>query len=122
MGRKIGFPTININYGNQLFPKDNQGGESRYILPFGVYTAKVYTSSGVYKGALHFGPRRVLDPLMQLQPALEVHILDFSADLYGHEVKVEIFEKIRDTQDFPDFESLKKQIGRDVEAVRQSME
>lgn len=102
MGRKMGFPTINVAYDST-------------DLPFGVYASRVYTSDGVYKGALHFGPRKVLG---LMEPSLEVHLLDFSGDLYGQEVKIEVLEKIRDTQDFEDMDALKRQMRYDVEAVR----
>lgn len=102
IGRKIGFPTINVAF-NTL------------DLPYGVYASRVWTDQGVYKGALHFGPRRVLN---LEEPCLEVHLLDFSDDLYGQKVKIEIFHKIRDTQDFESMESLKKQIRLDVDAIR----
>ena len=102
MGRKMGFPTINVAY-------------DRTDLPFGVYAARVYTSLGIYKGALHFGPRKVLN---LSEPSPEVHLLDFSGDLYGQEVKIEVIEKIRPTENFDDMDALKKQIRFDVDAVR----
>jgi len=102
MGRKMGFPTINVAFAST-------------DLPFGVYATRVYTSEGVYKGALHFGPRKVMN---MMEPSLEVHLLDFSGDLYGKEVKIEVIEKIRDTKDFDDMDALKRQIRYDVDAVR----
>lgn len=102
MGRKMGFPTLNIAYDS-------------LSLPFGVYGCRVYTSLGIYKGALHFGPRKVLN---LMEPSLEVHLLDFSGDLYGENVKVEVFEKVRDTADFSDMNLLKRQIRFDVEDVK----
>ena len=102
LGRKMGFPTINVVY-------------DVLELPYGVYVSRVWTDNGAYKGALHFGPRRILNVE---EPALEVHLLDFSGDLYGQKVKIDVLEKIRDTQDFENMESLKKQIRLDVDAVR----
>lgn len=101
-GREIGFPTLNIETGD-------------VNLSFGVYISKVQTPLGVYKGALHYGPRMVLD---MMEPSLEVHLLDFTGDLYGQDVTIEILEKVRDTWKFPDFASLQKQITLDVSAVR----
>lgn len=102
LGRKIDFPTINIGYGS-------------LDLPFGVYVSRVQTSLGVYTGALHFGPKSVA---RTAEPSLEIYLLDFSGDLYGTEVHIEIFDKIRDVMSFDDLESLKKQIALDVESVR----
>jgi len=104
MGKKIGFPTINVAY-NEI------------DLPFGVYISLVDTPLGTYKGALHFGPRSVLGIM---EPCLEVHLLDFSGDLYGQQVTVHIYDKIRDTESFDTMDSLKRQIRRDVEYVRQT--
>ena len=102
MGRKMGFPTINVAFASTE-------------LPFGVYASRVYTPDGVYKGALHFGPRKVMG---LMEPSLEVHLLDFSGDLYGQMVKIDVIEKIRDTKDFDDPDALKRQIRYDVDAVR----
>jgi len=102
MGRKIGFPTINVAF-------------DVTDLPFGVYAARVYTSSGVYKGALHYGPRKIMN---MMEPSLEVHLLDFSEDIYGQKVKIEVIEKIRDTKNFDDMDAMKRQIRYDVDAVR----
>lgn len=102
MGRKMGFPTINIAY-------------EKVTLPFGIYAARVYTPLGVYKGALHFGPKSVVG---NPEPSLEVHLLDFSADLYGREVAIEVLEKIRDVKSFESMETLKRQIRYDVEYVK----
>ena len=102
MGRKMGFPTINVAF-------------AATDLAFGVYVSRVHTSLGVYKGALHYGPRKVLG---LMEPSLEIHLLDFSGDLYGEKVKIEVLEKIRDTKDFEDMDALKRQIRYDVDAVR----
>ncbi len=105
-GKKMGFPTINVEAAIPAGPAE---------LAFGVYAARVYTTFGVFKGAFHFGPRRVLN---SMKPILEVHLLDFSGDLYGQDVQIEIMRFIRDTRDFQDPELLKKQIAKDVEQVR----
>ena len=102
MGRRLGFPTINVAFAST-------------DLPFGVYAARVFVPDGAYKGALHFGPRKVLG---LMEASLEVHLLDFSGDLYGQKVTIEVTEKIRDTKDFDNMDALKRQIRYDVDAVR----
>ncbi len=104
MGRKIGFPTINVLY-------------TDLDMPYGIYVSKVHTPLGVYKGALHFGPRLVFGIE---EPSLEVFLLDFNDDLYGQKVTVEVYEKIRDVRNFDNMDSLKRQIRLDVESVRES--
>jgi riboflavin kinase/FMN adenylyltransferase len=103
VGQKIGFPTINIEV------------DKEFDLDFGVYACKVYTFRGVFRGAMHYGPRRILEIE---KPALEVHLFDFEGDLYGQEVKVEIYQRIRPTQNFSHLEDLKRQIALDVEAIK----
>lgn len=105
MGRTINFPTINVAY-------------DRLDLPYGVYVSFVHTTLGSYKGAMHFGPRTLFGVE---EPSLEVHLLDFSGDLYGTEVTVEVYDKVRDVRNFESRESLKKQIRLDVECVRQAV-
>jgi len=100
LGRELGFPTINV-----LGPHD---------LPFGVYVSVVTTSKGRYKGALHFGPREVINIA---KASLEVHLLDFEGDLYDETVTIDVYNKVRDVQRFSDLESLKDQIAKDVEQV-----
>jgi riboflavin kinase/FMN adenylyltransferase len=102
LGRKMNFPTINLLY-------------SELNLPFGVYVCRVKTPLGVYRGAMHFGPKFFAN---NEEPSLEIHLLDFSGDLYGARVEVEVFGKIRDVKEFDNMESLKRQIRLDVEFVR----
>ena len=100
-GKSLGFPTINLAY-------------HKLELPFGVYSAKVYTRVGVFWGALHFGPCKIFG---LTEPSLEVHLIGFDGDLYGKKVKVEILKKIRDTMDFNTADDLKKQIERDIQEI-----
>lgn len=101
-GKKIGFPTINIQ-------------TDVLNLDFGVYATRVYTSYGVFKGAAHFGPRKILNVS---KPEFEVHLLDFSENLYDQEVSVEIIEKLRGTLDFKNFDEMIHHIAQDVQKVR----
>lgn len=105
MGRKLNFPTINVAYDS-------------IDLPYGVYVSRVHTPLGAYKGAMHYGPRSLWGVE---EPSLEVHLLDFSGDLYGSEVMVEVYDKVREVRNFESRESLKKQIRLDVEYVREAV-
>jgi riboflavin kinase/FMN adenylyltransferase len=49
---------------------------------------------------------------------LEAHLLGWSGDLYGREVRLEFLDRLRDEQRFPDLEALKAQIAHDVEAAQ----
>lgn len=100
---QLGYPTINI------------GGQ--YDLEFGVYVCLVKTVDDIYKGALHYGPRKTMG---HDDAVLEVHLLDFDGDLKGDTVRIDVYNKLRDTKTFESAEELKQQIARDVEEVRQS--
>jgi riboflavin kinase/FMN adenylyltransferase len=46
-------------------------------------------------------------------PTIEVHLLDFSEDIYGQEIQVNLIERLRDEQKFESFEALKSQLEID---------
>lgn len=98
-GEKIGFPTINLALGE----KHNDSIES------GVYAGKIFFDRGTKKVAVFIDIKKNL---------LEAYILDFSENLRGKNVEIEIGEKIRDTIKFANEAELILQIGRDVEKIR----
>lgn len=101
LGRKIGSPTINI--------------EGVFDLEYGVYACQVLTTMGKYLGALHYGPRMTLN---ELQPVLEVSLLDFDGDLYGETVSVDVYNRVRDIKKFAGFKELSEQIEHDIASIR----
>jgi riboflavin kinase/FMN adenylyltransferase len=52
------------------------------------------------------------------QLRVEAHVLDFSGELYGRELELELGAKLRDERRFGSPEELRQQIARDVAAVR----
>ena len=103
IGRTLGYPTINV--------------EGDHDIPFGVYVCDVLTVGGTYKGAMHYGPRYTVG---NLEPKLEILLLDFEGDLYGQTVKIDVYNKIRDVEVFPDLESLKDQIAKDIKYIKEN--
>ena len=104
-GSQLGFPTANLELNQPLDIKN------------GVYAAKVYLNkeSKNYLAAVHYGPRKVFS---EINPQLEVHILDFSKDIYGEELAVELVEFVRPTENFASLELLIEQMHLDCEKVR----
>lgn len=96
IGRKIGFPTANINY-----PKDI------VKIPFGVYSGLV----GEKHAMINWGMKPTLNNTKE--PVVEVHILGYEGDLYGKVLEVEILKKIRDEKKFNSLEELREQIEKD---------
>lgn len=100
-GLQLGFPTANLNLHNEVLPPD------------GVYAARVEDRAAVVNVGLrptfsHDTPRRLI----------EVHILDFTGDLYGKDLEVALSKRIRGEQKFPSAEALKDQIRADIAAAR----
>ncbi len=104
LGRELGFPTANV----QL---------NRYSAPLnGVYAVLVDIDGTRYQGAANVGVRPTVGDLVK--PILEVHLLDFDADLYGRRIEVEFVTKIRDEEKFTTLDKLVEHIQRDVKQIR----
>jgi riboflavin kinase / FMN adenylyltransferase len=105
MGRKLGFPTANLDAAGLVLP------------PNGVYLgiAKIGTKSQPV--ALNIGFRPTL-ATGGPQLRVEAHLLNFTGDLYGQELEIEIGEKLRDERKFGSLEELKAQIVRDIAGVK----
>lgn len=95
-GREIGFPTANIHMFHERPPLR------------GVFAVKLNDSFGV----ANLGVRPTVSGLSQLN--LEVHVFDFSADLYGKHVHVTFLKKLRDEKKFKNVNELKLQIEIDI--------
>ncbi len=105
VGRKLGFPTANI----QL--------KRKRVALTGVFAATV---SGLDKrflpGAASLGVRPTLG--QGLRPVLEVHLFDFDREIYGSHVSVHFLHKLRDEAKYDSLEALTAQIARDVQATQ----
>ena len=92
-GREIGFPTANIIMDNIMKPK------------FGVYAVKIEFDNNIYNGIANFGVRPTFDKSKSL-PILEVHLFNFSDNLYKKEIVVSFIDFIRKEKKFDGLESL----------------
>jgi riboflavin kinase/FMN adenylyltransferase len=106
MGRKIGFPTINLRSQNELYPRD------------GVYVTRVLLRSfeRTFTCVTNIGRRPTV--YEDYATTVESYILDFSSDVYGEAIRLMFFERLRDEKVFPSMLELTEQIRRDVEATR----
>ena len=75
----------------------------------GIYAARVLVGGREY-GAAGFAD--------QERKILEAHILDFSGDLYGKEITIQLLKKIRDSMRFSHDTALRAAIADDVACVR----
>lgn len=106
LGRTIGFPTANLSLFNEQLP------------PNGVYAVRVDWKGKTLSGVANLGTRPTLNA-SQDQPNLEVHLLDFSGDLYGELLEVAFVSHIREETRFPSIESLTARIALDAKQARQ---
>jgi len=101
-GRELGFPTANVRSSDELIPGR------------GVYAVVVERRELRYGGVANIG----FNPTFgRTQLSIEIHLFNFSDQLYGETVEVYFVQKIRDEQAFPSVAALVEQIGRDVETA-----
>ena len=86
------------------------------VPPNSVYAAHALVGGRQHRAVVNIGLRPTLqNPARQLQ--IEVHLLDFSGDLYDQELEIAFVGKLRGEHMFPSLEALRKQIERDIEAA-----
>ena len=105
VGKKIGFPTANLN------PVE----PDKLIPGIGVYAVLIDWKGNSYKGMMNIGRRPTLDNGDAV--SLEVHIINFDADIYHQQLKVTFVRKIRDEKKFNSVDELIEQLKLDREAV-----
>ena len=98
LGRKMGFPTANIDAHD--IKVDN-----------GVYYSQVRLADKLYNAMSNIGLRPSVDGQTRL---LETHIFGFAGDLYGQEIEVDLKLKIRDEQRFASIDELQRQLEKDA--------
>ncbi|WP_102126917.1 riboflavin biosynthesis protein RibF [Deinococcus planocerae] len=111
LGRTIGWPTANIRV-----PEGK-------ALPLGVFAVVAITELGPHHQRRHHGMANVgFRPTVNGQGRrFEVHLFDYEGDLYGEEVQVKFFTRLRGEQRFAGLDELKAQIARDAEGAREAL-
>lgn len=105
LGRTIGFPTANV-----------QSVDNEKIIPAkGVYAARVRVGEQMYDAILNIGVRPTIGDKNSL--TIEVHLLNFTQDIYGEEVSVLFVRKLRDERKMSGLDELKRQIEQDKQAA-----
>lgn len=107
LGRTLGFPTANI----EVAPLK--------LLPMGIFAVRVRSLHGQHGGMAYVGYR----PVVAGQSLrFEVHLFEFSGDLYGEELGVEFVARLRQDLPLSGLEELKVQLSRDAQAARAALE
>ena len=102
-GRRLGFPTANLALREEF-----------EHLPNGVYAVTVLYQGHLYRAAANIGNNPTFDGCDR---RLEVHIMEFSGDLYGEELMISFYKKIRNEQRFSSIDDLIRQISVDKETA-----
>jgi riboflavin kinase/FMN adenylyltransferase len=107
VGRKIGYPTINLAAENELHPAD------------GVYLTRILIRSfgREFDCVTNIGRRPTV--YEDYATTIETYVLDFSSDVYGEKIRLFFFDRLREERKFPSMMALTEQIGRDIEATRE---
>jgi riboflavin kinase/FMN adenylyltransferase len=106
-GRTLGYPTANLSLGNYLRPR------------FGIYAVRGRLPGGaVVGGAASLGIRPTFDPPKEL---LEPFFFDFSGDLYGRTIEVELVSFLRPEEKFDSLETLTVQMEADCAQARRRL-
>ncbi|MEH2125022.1 bifunctional riboflavin kinase/FAD synthetase [Nostoc sp.] len=112
LGRTIGFPTANLQ-----LPKE------KFLPCQGVYAVRVFTldettdtAPSENLGVMNIGNRPTVNGIYS---SVEVHLLDWSGDLYGKKLVVQLVKFLRPEQKFPSLEALKTQIQLDCVVARE---
>jgi len=103
-GIELGFPTANLDINpEQALPAE------------GVYATWVYIDDKAYQSVTNIGKRPTFGGNERM---VEVYVLDYHSDLYEHELKIDIVERLRGEKKFDTPQELKKQIAEDVKQGR----
>ena len=105
VGRKLGFPTANLD--RRQFVRLEQRPK------LGIYAAVAEVEKKIYKAAVVIGP---IDKARL--PKVEAHLLNFVGNLYGKKIHLTLIKYIRAFAKYSNDEALKKQIAKDVLAVK----
>lgn len=107
-GRTLGMPTANVALGEYVRPR------------LGVYAVRVDIGDGPWMpGVASVGVNPTVGALPE--PLLEAHLFDFSGDLYGRTIEVEIIAFLRDEAKFDSLGELKRQMTQDVIDARRAL-
>ncbi|UAJ10339.1 bifunctional riboflavin kinase/FAD synthetase [Polymorphobacter megasporae] len=107
LGRTLGFPTANLALGGYLRPA------------YGVYAVRVRLDDGsVIDGVANLGIRPMIEPPLEL---LEVNLFDWSGDLYGRTIEVELHVFLRPEWKLDGLDALTRQIAADCVAARAAL-
>ena len=105
LGRKFGFPTVNI-----------VADEDKLFPPNGVYATRVERKGKIYSGITNVGINPTVNGTFKI---VETFIFDFNEFIYGEDIKISFFKWIRDERKFNGVEELMAMIAKNTEEVKE---
>lgn len=106
IGKKIGFPTANLDLGNR----------HKLLPPAGIYAVFVHHKGQRYGGMLYIGDRPTLKEYQN--KTIEVNIFDFEKEIYGDKLRLELIARTRNDQAFENLEQLSEQLAVDQQETQ----
>jgi riboflavin kinase/FMN adenylyltransferase len=106
LGDTIGFPTANLEI----------IGQRKLIPQNGVYAVTVSIDNSIYQGMMNIGNRPTVETNGERK--VEVHILNFSGNLYGKKLQISCVDRIRDEKKFTSLDELKSQLKEDKNQIK----
>ena len=103
LGQTLGYPTANVETGEQLLPPD------------GVYATEAQVGDATYPAVTNVGRNPTVAGRRR---TVETYLLDEDLALYGAELTVSFLARLREERTFPSLAALSEQIGRDVAAAK----
>jgi riboflavin kinase/FMN adenylyltransferase len=100
-GKLLGFPTANINLNKDI--------------PDGIYVSIVIVDNKEYLAATFIGAAKTF---YEVKKQAESYLLNFDKNIYGKEIIIKLYNKLRDNKKFLSEDELVKQITIDVENVK----
>lgn len=105
-GRTIGFPTANLRY-----------ADDKLIPAGGIYACWAHVRGEKFQAAVNIGTNPTFTPDKQTL-SVEAYLLDFDAEIYEEEIRLEFIQRLRDEMKYDSVEALIRQINHDVETTR----
>lgn len=102
-GRQLGFPTANLQ------------GLANLVPAHGVYAGTVSVNGQAHTAAVHIGPNPTFG---EKQAKVEIHILDWTGEIYGERLMCTLLEQVRGVQKFDSAEALRLQLQSDIARCR----
>lgn len=104
IGRGMNLPTANLEISGISLP------------PLGVYASVISFDGKSFMGITNIGRRPTIDSDEKI--TAETYILDFSGDLYGTNITLKVYDKLRETIKFSSKEELRRQIEEDEKRAK----